>query len=119
MKEKAMSVLLNHPAPAKSKPKKQRVFGITFHIEGDDYRVAVLPVDPAIGYAAFHFRKLTGDKAEYHVHFNDYGGQCDCMGHMRHGHCKHTETIQAAAKRFNLKPPAPQQGVVFDAADCF
>jgi hypothetical protein len=113
-----MSVLANHRAPAKSKAKKPRVFGITFHIEGDDYRVASMPIDPAIGHVAFRFRKLTGDKAVYDVHFNDYGPQCECLGNLRYGHCKHVETLQAAGKLFGLKPTVAQEDSVLETVDC-
>jgi hypothetical protein len=86
----------------KPKAKKQRTFNITFTIDGTDYRVYPLPIDPAIGRKAFRFAKQTGDGAIYDLHADDYGLQCQCKGFVAHGHCKHVETVQAAGKLFNL-----------------
>jgi hypothetical protein len=52
-----MSILANRPATP-AKPKRQRFFEIVFEIEGDAYKVSVLPCDPSIGKKAFRFRKL-------------------------------------------------------------
>ncbi len=81
---------------------KQRTFTITFCIDGTDYRVRPLPIDPAIGSKAFRFHKLTADDAVYDVHADTFGLQCQCKGFLAHGHCKHVQTIQAAGKLFNL-----------------
>jgi hypothetical protein len=51
---------------------------------------------------AFRLRKLTGDQAVYDVSFTDYGPEFECLGHLRHGHCKHAESIQAAEQSFRL-----------------
>jgi hypothetical protein len=100
MKGHAMSVLRNRPAQAKRK--RLRFFQIQFLIEGATYQITLLPCDPSIGRKAFRVRKLTGDQAVYDVRFTDHGPECECLGHLRHGHCKHAETIQAAEQVFRL-----------------
>jgi hypothetical protein len=86
----------------KSATKKQRYFGITFHIEGDDYTVSPLPIDPSIGSKTFRLAKQTGDGAVYDLHTDQHGIHCQCMGFLRHGHCQHCDTIRAAQKVFHL-----------------
>jgi hypothetical protein len=108
-----MSILVNRAEKPKTK-KRQRFFNITFNIEGDSYAISRLPAHPEVAGAAFRFRKLTGDQAVYDVRFTEHGGQCECLGYLRHGHrteCKHLATIRAAARVFDLTapPPAPVQ----------
>ena len=95
----------------RARPAKQRAFAITFHIEGDDYRVVPLPIDPGVGSRAYRFAKLTGDGAVYDLHLGEFGLECQCKGFLRHGHCKHARTVQAAARVFDLlghgEPPRP------------
>ena len=93
----------------KSRGPKQRTFTIEFTIDGTPYSVAPLAIDPAIGHKAFRFHKLTADDAVYDVHADTQGLQCQCLGFLRHGHCKHVQTIQAAGKLFNVLPPAARQ----------
>ena len=88
----------------KSRRQKQRTFSITFSIEGTDYRVSPLPIDPAIGHKAYRFAKQGGDGAVYDVHADSFGLECECKGFLRHGHCKHVQTIQAAGRVFDLMP---------------
>lgn len=90
----------------KTKARKQRTFAITFHIEGDDYRISPLPCDPSIGHKGFRFAKQSGDGAVYDLYADTYGLHCQCKGFLQHGHCKHMETVQAAGKLFNLMPAA-------------
>jgi hypothetical protein len=96
-----MSILVNRPVAA-SMPRKLRFFEITFQIESDSYKISLIPCDPSIGRKAIRFRKLTGDLAVYDVRFTEHGPECDCLGHLRHGHCKHAETLQAAEQVFKL-----------------
>jgi hypothetical protein len=86
----------------KPRAKKQRRFQISFMIDGTDYKVYPLPIDPAVGKKAFRFSKQGGDGAIYDLHADDYGLHCQCKGFLRHGHCKHVQTVQAAGKLFNL-----------------
>jgi hypothetical protein len=88
----------------KARRPKQRTFAITFSIEGTDYKVFPLPIDPAVGSKAYRFAKQSGDGAVYDLHADRYGLQCQCLGFLRHGHCKHVETVQAVGKLFNLLP---------------
>lgn len=90
----------------KAKTPKQRTFSIDFTIEGDTYRIIPLPCDTAIGSKPFRFAKQTGDGAVYDIHLDTYGLHCQCKGFLRHGHCKHVQTVQAAGKLFNLMPVA-------------
>ena len=91
----------------KARAPKQRTFSITFSIEGMDYKVSPLPIDPAIGSKAFRFAKQGGDGEIYDLYADAFGLQCQCRGFEAHGHCKHVQTIQKAGQLFNLQPPAP------------
>jgi|SRR5579884_420200 len=93
----------------KSRGSRQRTFTIQFCIEGTPYTVAPLSIDPAIGHKAFRFHKLTADDSVYDVHADSFGLQCQCKGFLRHGHCKHVQTIQAAGKLFNVLAPMASQ----------
>jgi hypothetical protein len=86
----------------KAKAREQRTFQITFTNDGTDYKVYPLPCDPSIGRKALRFAKQSGDGAVYDLLADDFGLQCQCKGFLRHGHCKHVETVQAAGKLFNL-----------------
>jgi hypothetical protein len=86
----------------KPRGKKQRTFKITFSIDGTDYKVFPLTIDPSIGTKAFRFCKQDGNGEVYDLHADAFGLQCQCKGFVAHGHCKHTQTIQAAGKLFNL-----------------
>jgi len=81
---------------------RQRRFAVTFHIEGSDYRVSPLSIDPSVGVKAFRFAKQTGDRATYDVRFTAHSGECECLGFLRHGHCKHVATLRAAEQLFRL-----------------
>lgn len=84
---------------------KQRFFSITFSIEGMDYRISLLPIEPSIGRKAFRFSKQGGDGAIYDLHVDDNGTHWQCLGYLRHGHCKHADTIKAAEQVFSLSYP--------------
>ena len=84
------------------KAKTQRCFRITFRIGEDDYLVHPLPIDPAVGSRAFRFAKQTGDRAVYDMRVDGEGLHCECLGFLRWGHCKHCQTLQAAARVFQL-----------------
>ncbi len=71
-------------------------FTITFHIGPDEYAVVPLHPDPAVARKAYRLRKRTGDEAVYDVALLDHGAQCECLGFLRWGHCKHIRTLQAA-----------------------
>jgi hypothetical protein len=95
-----MSLLRNRQVKAK----RQRFFRIRFEIEADSYEVSALPCDPSIGRKAFRLRKLTAtEPTAYDVRFTDRGGECECLGYLHHGHCKHIQTLEAAEKVICLK----------------
>jgi hypothetical protein len=89
--------------PRKPWAKRQRVFNITFTIDGTAYKVYPLAIDPAVGVKAWRFSKHGGDGEVYDLHADAFGVQCQCKGFLAHGHCKHMETVRAAAKVFGLK----------------
>jgi hypothetical protein len=44
----------------------------------------------------FLFEKESGES--YHVHLDGEARSCECLGHLRHGHCKHVDGILALIK---------------------
>jgi hypothetical protein len=87
---------------------RQRVFSITFGIEGTDYKVLPLSIDPAVGMLAVRFCKQTGDGEVYDLYLDAFGWQCQCKGFLAHGHCKHVQTVQAAARIFGKPQPGAE-----------
>lgn len=71
-------------------------FTITFYIGPDEYAVIPLHPDPAVARKAYRLRKRTGNEAVYDVALRDHGAECECLGFLRWGHCKHIRTLQAA-----------------------
>jgi hypothetical protein len=67
--------------------------------ETTDYILNVIPADWGQG---FELDNL--DNAElYHVNLDRQGhDSCDCKGHLRHGHCKHSDGIRALVKAGKL-----------------
>jgi hypothetical protein len=72
------------------------------------YWLSVIPSDFGVG---FQLKKCAGDGAEtYHVnvshdHLSD---SCDCIGHERHRHCKHSDAVRVLIQQGKLPaPPAP------------
>jgi hypothetical protein len=94
--------------PTARRLRRQRHFTITFGIEGTDYKLHPLPIDPSIGMVAVRFVKQGGDGEVYDLHRDGFGWNCQCKGFLAHGHCKHVETVRAAARIFgvNLAPVA-------------
>jgi hypothetical protein len=86
----------------KPRPEKPpRKFSITFLIMGTRYWVVpVQGADPAVAVKAYRFLKRdAGDQvvAVYDVRLTaENYVECDCPGHLRWGHCRHRETLQAA-----------------------
>jgi hypothetical protein len=111
-----MSVLGNRPAPSKGRA-KQRFFQILFRIEADCYVISQLPAEPSLARKAFRFRKLTAgsdpEQDSYDVRFTEHGPECDGKGFLRWRRCKHCDTIQAAARLFDLlAAPVPEPAPV-------
>jgi hypothetical protein len=82
--------------------KAEPAFSITFTIGADQYVVSPLPVDPSIGRKAFRFEKQTGDRAVYDLLADEHGLQCECLGFLRWGHCKHVQKTQEAGALFHI-----------------
>src|SRR5947208_1483569 len=59
-----------------------------------DYFLRRLPSDFGVG---FEFEKIGGEPCErYHVHLAaEARHTCECLGHLRHGHCKHVDGLLA------------------------
>jgi hypothetical protein len=96
-----MSILASRQPRAKRKP-RQRFFRVTFTVEQDSYAISRLAPHAEVASRAWRFRKLTGDEACYDVRQTPHGLECDCRGHVRHGHCKHCDTLRAASAVFSL-----------------
>ncbi len=88
--------------------KARRTLRIAFHIEEDEYHVYPLASDPAVARKAFRFAKQTGDRAVYDLRLDEHGLHCECLGYLRHGYCKHCQTLHAAWELFDLDMPATQ-----------
>jgi hypothetical protein len=88
--------------------RRQRVFTILFGIEGTDYKVQPLPIDPAVGMLAVRFCKQAGDGEVYDLYLDAFGWQCQCKGFLAHGHCKHVQTVQSAARIFGKPQPGAE-----------
>jgi hypothetical protein len=95
------------PKPARSirlkvKPSAQGRCGIVSIAVGQDTTDYILNVIPADWGQGFELDNL--DNAElYHVNLDGQGhDSCDCKGHLRHGHCKHSEGIRALVKAGKL-----------------
>lgn len=67
------------------------------------YAIRRLKVD--FGVAGFEVVKL-GTKLVYHVLLDGRRSLCDCVGHERHGHCKHVEALQALLAAPDADSPA-------------
>jgi hypothetical protein len=94
-------------SPTAPRRSRQRTFAILFRIEGTDYTVTPLDCDPGVGRAAFRFHKQGGDDAVYDLCLAEFGWLCECKGFLRHGYCKHVQTLQKAGQLFGN--PAPVQ----------
>ncbi len=83
------------------RPARQRTFTITFAIGATRYTVFPLrDADPSVATKAYRFLKRDAGGqvvAIYDVRLSPEGHiDCDCMGFLRWGHCRHQETLQAA-----------------------
>lgn len=58
------------------------------------YTLTAVPSDYGRG---FCFEKETGEA--YHVHVEEDGATCECLGFLRHGHCKHLDGLLALRNR--------------------
>jgi hypothetical protein len=59
-----------------------------------DYLLTELPADFGRG---FRVEKIdpTAETAAYHVNIDGSNRTCECKGHLRWGHCKHSDGLAA------------------------
>jgi hypothetical protein len=105
-----MSLLANRPARAKTRQPRQVVRTVRFGLApfGDNPGVIDITVDgktaryflrrvPSDFGEAFSLEKFASQGNEdgevYHVLLEQDGFSCDCKGHLRWGHCKHSGAI--------------------------
>jgi hypothetical protein len=97
--------------PAKSRPKPRRSCRL---LELDGRRVLALSratartltemryhltAVPSDFGRAFRLEKLSSDgEGDYHVLLHGPETSCECLGFLRHGHCKHAESLMALAE---------------------
>jgi hypothetical protein len=97
-------------AEAAVKQARPRTFQIIFMIEGVRYAVVPLQPDPGVASRAYRFVKRDARgrvTANYDVHVNGFGPECECKGYLRwRKPCKHILTLVAAGM---IPPPAPSQ----------
>jgi hypothetical protein len=72
--------------------------GVLRLFTGRDATDYVLERTPAAWGTGFLLTKV-GDGAEYHTNIGDASSSptCECLGFLKHGHCKHVESLQALA----------------------
>jgi hypothetical protein len=91
--------------------KKARSFRIQFIISDEVYQVSPLKPDPEVASKAYRFIKRAPDgriTANYDVHLNDHGPQCECKGYLRWKKpCKHILTLIAAGMLPLIPSPTP------------
>jgi hypothetical protein len=84
-----------------------KTFRIVFWIEGVAYQVIPLKPDPQVASKAYRFIKRDSRgrlTANYDVHLDAHGPQCECKGYLRWKRpCKHIKTLAAAG----MIPPLP------------
>src|SRR5947209_145908 len=100
-------------APAPRRQRRQRAprtFSITFRIDGVNYFVIPLrDTDPEVAVRAYRMKKRDEKGvilASYDVRQDPAGHvSCECLGFLKHDHCKHVETLAAAGM---IELPKPE-----------
>ncbi len=90
------------------------VVTLTVGKQADDYLIRRLPSDFG---TAFAVEKVADpDGHSYAVCLNGNGtGTCECLGYLRHGHCKHVEGLAALVRAGKL--PAARKPAARSAGD--
>ena len=91
----ARSIRLAVPLNAEG---KNGLASITVGKKTDEYFLTRIAADWG---TAFQLEKLGADEV-YHVNLNGAADTCDRKGHLRHGHCKHSEGLRALARAGKL-----------------
>src|SRR5262245_7373701 len=61
-------------------------------VESDGYHVTAMPSDWGRAFRLEKFEVCGGEA--YDVMIDGDFGHCECMGHVRHRHCKHVDTLR-------------------------
>jgi hypothetical protein len=78
---------------------------VEMQIGRDSFAYWIKPIVVDFG-AAYEVRKLLADGGDvYHCHTETHRFSCDCRGHVRHGHCKHSDSIHALIAAGKLDRP--------------
>jgi hypothetical protein len=77
------------------------VIRLTVGKEAADYFLTALPADFGRGFAVEKIG-LHATEGKYAVNIDGDKRTCDCKGHARHGHCKHSDGIAALISRGQL-----------------
>src|SRR5262245_7219355 len=70
-----------------------------------DYWIDRLPSDFGTAYRLRKFQDQGGE--QYDVLLDGRQSTCECLGHQRHGHCKHVEGLQALVAAGQLAGAEP------------
>jgi hypothetical protein len=101
----------NSTTPGGGTQARQRTFRIVFFIDSVAYSVIPLKPDPEVASKAYRFVKRDSRgriTANYDVHVNSRGPECECKGYLRwRKPCKHIKTLAAAGMIPELQPAAP------------
>ncbi len=68
------------------------VVRITVGKQADDYLLTEVPADYGRG---FTVQKMGAEESAYSVNIDRANRTCECKGHSRHGHCKHSDGLAA------------------------
>jgi hypothetical protein len=82
----ARSIRLEMPLNASG---KGGIVRLTVGKDTGDYYLDRVPADFGLG---FKVEEIGGDEV-YHVNLDGQVRTCDCKGHARHGHCKHSDGL--------------------------
>ena len=59
-------------------------------------RYLITLVPSQIGGQGYRLEKIGEPTSDYHVHLSDIGHHdCECLGYLRHGHCRHIHGLLA------------------------
>jgi hypothetical protein len=79
-------------------PKYTEPATLTMHVAGREtnYHLYHQPSDYG---TAYRLEKQTAEGEVYNVCFEGSYATCECMGHLRHWHCKHVDCLNALRQR--------------------
>ena len=91
------------------KPIQDGMGALQISIGGEPHNYLILPLPSAFG-SAFRLIKQElvpqtegyyelKDTARYHVNLNGQQSTCECLGFLKHNHCKHVEGLAVLRQR--------------------